>query len=93
MEAEGNRAIEKCLEIFTAQRSQDAQAICELAMYNYVEMRHLVNQKLFHFRRHLDVFLNKMLGTGWVPLYNNVTFSSVPYSACIAHKEWQEKVQ
>lgn len=37
--------LEKILEEFTATRWQDAHAISDLAMYNYVEMRDLVNKR------------------------------------------------
>ena len=33
-----NSDLEKVLPAFTAKRCEDAQAICDLAMYNYVEV-------------------------------------------------------
>jgi len=83
--------IESCLANFTLARTSDAQAICELAMYNYIEMRHHVNQKGYYIRRIADVCLNKVLGNKWVPLYNAVTFSKTPYTQCIIHKKWQDE--
>ncbi|XP_021952638.1 kynurenine 3-monooxygenase [Folsomia candida] len=84
--------VEKYLEQFSTARSSDAQAICELAMYNYEEMRHLVNQKSYYWRRMIDIGLNKLLGQVWTPLYTSVTFSATPYSKCIENKKWQDKV-
>lgn len=84
--------VEKCLEKFSQARNADAQAICELAMYNYEEMRHLVNQKSFYWRRMIDIVLNRVLGKVWTPLYTCVTFSAIPYSKCIENKKWQDKV-
>lgn len=37
--------LDKILNEFSDTRWEDAHAICDLAMYNYVEMRHLVNKK------------------------------------------------
>jgi len=78
---------------FTQVRGSDAHAICELAMYNYLEMRHLVNNRGYYFRRMADVCLHKLLGSAWVPLYNNVTFSRISYSQCIIHRQWQDDVR
>ncbi|CAG7721512.1 unnamed protein product [Allacma fusca] len=84
--------IEKCLANFTETRREDAQAICELAMYNYTEMRHLVNQRGYYLRRLVDQVLNKVFGNGWVPLYNSVTFTRIPYSQCIQKRKWQDEI-
>lgn len=35
----------RIVEKYSETRWEDAHAICDLAMYNYVEMRHLVNKK------------------------------------------------
>lgn len=61
-------------------------------MYNYIEMRHHVNQKSYYWRRHIDFTLHKLLGNGWIPLYNSVTFTTMPYSKCISNKKWQDEV-
>lgn len=39
-------------------RNPDAEAMCDLAMYNYVEMRDLVNKKSFLVRKKLDNMLH-----------------------------------
>lgn len=82
----------KALPLYSKTRNPDAEAIVDLAMYNYVEMRDLVNSPLFLARKKLDDFLNIVLGRRWQPLYSMVTFSRTPYSACIANKGWQDKV-
>lgn len=28
----------------------------------------------------------------WVPLYNSVSFSRMPYKKCIENRKWQDKV-
>lgn len=37
--------LEKILSEYSETRWEDAHAVCDLAMYNYVEMRDLVNKK------------------------------------------------
>lgn len=92
MENASSSEVEDRLEKFSTKRSRDAQAICELAMYNYTEMRHLVNQKSFYVRRTLDLFLYRLMGSRWTPLYTSVTFSNIPYAECINNKRWQDEV-
>lgn len=77
---------------FSEIRQPDAVAICDLAMYNYVEMRDLVNSKLFIFRKWVDNLLNDLFPDKWVPLYSSVSFSRMKYGECIQNKKWQDKI-
>ncbi|XP_067002791.2 kynurenine 3-monooxygenase [Anabrus simplex] len=80
------------LEQFSTTRAPDAEAICDLAMYNYIEMRDLVNKRSFLLRKKLDSFLSWMFPETWVPLYSSVTFSDMPYHRCVQNKDWQDNV-
>lgn len=87
-----NNDFSKAIEEFTEVRKDDAHAICDLAMYNYVEMRDLVNKNSYHLRKKLDDLLFKLLPDVWIPLYNSVTFSHMGYKSCIENRKWQDKV-
>ncbi|XP_034254703.1 kynurenine 3-monooxygenase [Thrips palmi] len=80
------------LRRFSEHRNADAEAICDLAMYNYVEMRDLVNRPSFLLRKALDNALYAVLPDVWVPLYNSVTFSDMRYSECVRNRVWQDQV-
>uniref|UniRef100_A0A6A7FV58 Kynurenine 3-monooxygenase n=1 Tax=Hirondellea gigas TaxID=1518452 RepID=A0A6A7FV58_9CRUS len=80
------------LPAYSAKRNPDAEAIVDLAMYNYVEMRDMVNSRWFLLRKKLDNFLNLIFPRSWVPLYTMVTFSREPYHMCIKKKQRQDKV-
>ena len=54
-------------------------------------MRDLVNKKSYIFRKYLDDFLALLLPKKWVPLYNSVTFTHMPYKKCIENRAWQDK--
>jgi len=82
--------IGKVLQEFSTTRNDDAKAMCDLAMYNYIEMRKSVNSRLFLLRKSLDNFLHWMLPTKWVPLYTSVSFTRIPYSQCIKNRAWQD---
>ncbi|XP_046429155.1 kynurenine 3-monooxygenase [Neodiprion fabricii] len=84
--------LSKVLPAFSEARCTDSHVICDLAMYNYIEMRDLVNKKSFIVRKHLDTFLYWLLPNTWVPLYNSVHFSRIPFHKCTANRSWQEKI-
>uniref|UniRef100_T1HCF0 Kynurenine 3-monooxygenase n=2 Tax=Rhodnius TaxID=13248 RepID=T1HCF0_RHOPR len=54
------------LRIFSMTRNPNAEAICDLAMYNYIEMRDLVNRPSFLFRKYLDNLLYKIVPSFWM---------------------------
>ncbi|KAK3916302.1 Kynurenine 3-monooxygenase, partial [Frankliniella fusca] len=80
------------LRRFSEHRNPDAEAICDLAMYNYIEMRDLVNRPSFLLRKKLDNALYALFPDVWVPLYNAVTFSDMRYSECVRNRMWQDQV-
>jgi len=80
----------EALEEYSKHRNPDAEAMCDLAMYNYIEMRDLVNKKSFLLRKKLDNFLHWLLPDWWVPLYTSVTFSRMRYNRCIENRKWQD---
>lgn len=77
---------------FTRLRRDDHRAICDLAMYNYIEMRHLVNTRAFRIRKKVDAILYRLFPSYWIPLYNMVTFTRAPYSKCIQEKKRQDNI-
>jgi len=85
-----NMDLTLALKQYSETRNPDAEAMCDLAMYNYVEMRDLVNKKSFLVRKKLDNFLHWLLPTSWVPLYTSVTFSRMRYHKCVSNRAWQD---
>ncbi|KAI8037094.1 kynurenine 3-monooxygenase [Drosophila gunungcola] len=83
--------LDEALAQFTESRWQDAFAICDLAMYNYVEMRDLTKRWSFRIRKWLDTLLFRYFPS-WIPLYNSVSFSSMPYAQCVANRKWQDQL-
>ncbi|KAH1005153.1 hypothetical protein HUJ04_006189 [Dendroctonus ponderosae] len=78
--------------LFSEMRLADAHAICDLAMYNYKEMRDLVTKRSFKLRKHLDQYLSKLMPHIWIPLYISVSFTHMKYRECLKNKQWQDKV-
>lgn len=55
-------------------------------------MRDLVTRPSYRIRKAMDDFLFWLMPDFWVPLYNSVTFTTMPYSQCVKNREWQNKV-
>jgi hypothetical protein len=61
-------------------------------MYNYREMSHLVTQRSYYWRKHIDNILYRFLPNWWIPLYTMVTFTRIPYKQCIKLRHQQDKI-
>jgi len=67
-------------EQYQAKRKKDADAIADLALHNFIEMRDLVADPEFLLRKKIEARLHQIYPEKWIPLYTMVTFSHIPYS-------------
>ena len=79
-------------KVYTASRCTDVHAICDLAMYNYLEMRSHVNSWSFLLKKKLDGFLHFLMPRTFIPLYTMVSFTRIPYATIVSRNRWQSKV-
>ena len=77
---------------FARRRKPDADAIADLSLANFVEMRDKVADSLFLFQKKIDARLAALLPDRWISLYTMVSFSSIPYSEAWAHGREQERL-
>ncbi|RWS10849.1 kynurenine 3-monooxygenase-like protein [Dinothrombium tinctorium] len=87
-----NNNLKDALPEFTRKRNADCFMICDLAMYNYVEMRELVNNPRFLLRKKFDSYMHSLFGRKWIPFYSMVTFTRIPYYECVRRKNFQDKL-
>lgn len=80
------------LDKYTELRTDNCHTIVDLAMYNYVEMRDLVNRKSFLLRKKFDNLMYAWFPKLWIPLYTMVTFSRLPYKRCMNDRQWQDEL-
>jgi len=87
---------EKILPEFQESRKPDADAIAELALRNYIEMRDLVADPDFILRKKIENRFYEKYPDKWMPLYSQVTFSHIPYDEAlkkgIEHDKIMEKI-
>ncbi|EDQ87572.1 uncharacterized protein MONBRDRAFT_33218 [Monosiga brevicollis MX1] len=81
--------IDAAVADYSRSRVADVHAIADLALYNYVEMRDLVNSRWFLFRKKVDNFLHALMPNTFIPLYTMVTFSQIPYATVVARSKQQ----
>ena len=77
---------------FSKQRKKDADAISDLALHNFIEMRDLVGEERFLLRKKIEKKIYSKYPEKWVPLYSQVTFSHTPYSEALANGKKQSKI-
>lgn len=89
--ADVNReSIGRVLEEYSRRRCPNGHSMCDLAMYNYVEMRDLVNSWSFIIRKHLDNVLYRLFPSKWIPLYTMVTFTRISIDECVRRRASQD---
>jgi len=68
---------------FQELRKPDGDAIADLALQNFVEMRDLVADDRFVERKKIEAELHRRYPHYWIPLYSMVTFSDLRYSEAL----------
>jgi kynurenine 3-monooxygenase len=83
---------DEILPRFEVLRKPDADAIAELAMRNYVEMRDLVGDPQFLLQKKIEAKIHEKHPDKWTPLYTQVTFSHTRYSEALAEGKRQDRI-
>ncbi len=78
---------------FQKLRKPDTDAIAQLALDNFIEMRDLVADASFLLRKKIESKLNQRFPKQWIPLYSMVTFhDNIRYSDALAIGQKQKKI-
>ncbi|TNH23208.1 FAD-dependent monooxygenase [Micromonospora orduensis] len=82
-----DRCLDECaddwaaaLPLFQRRRQENAEAIAQMALTNFVEMRDKVASPVFQLRRRVEHALERALPDRYVSQYELVSFSTTPYS-------------
>ncbi|MES2587600.1 MAG: NAD(P)/FAD-dependent oxidoreductase [Bacteroidota bacterium] len=92
MYEEANGNWDGLLSKFSNQRVPDGNAILDLALMNYVEMRDLTADPNFLLQKKIEAKFSKLYPNLWLPLYSQVTFSHTRYSDALRNGEKQNKI-
>lgn len=77
---------------FSELRKPDGDAISDLALRNFIEMRDLVADEQFLLRKRIEKVLNERHPMQWIPLYSMVTFSHMRYSDALAYGKRHDRI-
>jgi len=95
--------LDECLEKFRddrerafgeyfSRRKRNADALADLAIGNFIEMRDKTASKTFRAKKKLDHFLEAALPGIYLPLYTMVTFTRIPYVEAARRARLQDRI-
>lgn len=82
----------KIFEEIQRLRKPDSDAIAELAVANFIEMRDLVTHPDFILQKKIEAHFSSKHPDKWLPLYSMVTFSDLSYSYALNKGKEQDEI-
>src|SRR5437762_11157473 len=73
-------------------RKVNADALADLALENFIEMRDKTASKTFRAKKKLDHLLEGFLSGIYLPLYTMVTFTRIPYANAARRARLQDRI-
>ncbi len=73
-------------------RKENADALADLAVHNFIEMRDKTASKRFRAKKKLDHFLEGALPGTYTPLYSMVSFTRIPYAEAAERARQQDRI-
>ncbi len=89
---EHNNDFAKVFPAFTKERKPAGDAILELALRNYIEMRDKTGDPEFLLQKKIEARFSAKHPDKWIPLYSQVTFSHIPYQEARASGDKQQRI-
>jgi kynurenine 3-monooxygenase len=77
---------------YFARRKENADALADLAVQNFIEMRDKTASKTFRAKKKLDHLLEGLLPGIYLPLYTMVTFTRIPYATAARRAGVQDRI-
>jgi kynurenine 3-monooxygenase len=82
---------ERAFTRYQALRKRNTDALADLSLANFVEMRDHTASRAFLLVRRLEKGLHRLFPARFIPLYTMVTFSRTPYAEAVerARRQWR----
>ena len=77
---------------YFSRRKQNTDALADLAIENFIEMRDKTASRVFRAKKKLDYVLEGLLPGIYLPLYAMVTFTRLPYSMAAKRARFQDRI-
>jgi kynurenine 3-monooxygenase len=78
--------------IHVNRRKENADALADLAIENFIEMRDKTASRAFRAKKKLDHLLEGLLPGLYLPLYTMVTFTRIPYAEAARRARLQDRI-
>ncbi|HPF40752.1 MAG TPA: NAD(P)/FAD-dependent oxidoreductase [Phycisphaerae bacterium] len=82
----------RAFEAYFERRKENADAIADLAIANFIEMRDKVGDPAFLRKKKRQKLLHKLLPNWYTPPYEMVSFTRIPYAETVRRAEYQDRV-
>jgi kynurenine 3-monooxygenase len=83
---------ERAFAEYFRRRKENADALADLAVQNFIEMRDKTASKTFRAKKKLDHLLEAVLPGKYLPLYTMVSFTRIPYAEAARRARRQDQV-
>ncbi len=80
------------LPAFQRARKENSDAIAELSLRNFTEMRDKVADPVFVLRKQIEAHIHRHYPDQWTPLYSLVSFSHTPYAEALRISQQQDVI-
>ena len=82
--------LDATIRAFERERKPDADAIADLALENFIEMRDKVASPIFRAQQRVNHFMERVLPGRWLARYHMVSFTNIPYADARARaaRQW-----
>ncbi len=83
---------ERAFAEYFERRKENADALADLAIGNFIEMRDKTASRAFRAKKKLDHLLEAALPGVYLPLYTLVTFTRIPYAQAARRARLQDRI-
>ncbi|KAF5409106.1 MAG: Kynurenine 3-monooxygenase [Candidatus Udaeobacter sp.] len=83
---------ERAFAKYFESRKENADALADLAIGNFIEMRDKTASRTFRAKKKLDHLLEAALPGMYLPLYTMVTFTRIPYAQAARRARLQDRI-
>jgi kynurenine 3-monooxygenase len=80
------------LDRYEQARVVNANAIADMALANFIEMRDKTASRIFRLKKKAEHALHGIFGDRYLPLYDMVSFTTIPYAEARARARRQERI-
>lgn len=83
---------ERAFAEYFSRRKENVDALADLAVHNFIEMRDKTASKTFRAKKKLDHLLEGLLRGIYLPLYTMISFTRIPYAEAACRARWQDRI-